>query len=182
MSIDAIKEQLPDTARDIRLNLGTVLTEAGAPGLSPTQIWGVALTSAISARNAGLAAEVEALARSQAGQETVDAAHAAASVMAMNNVYYRFAHLVSEPGYRTMPAKLRMNVIGRPGVPRADFELYSLVASAINGCGACMDSHEAALRKEGVPVEGIQSAIRIAAVIHAAAVALESAQVLQAAA
>ena len=78
------------------------------------------------------------------------AAKAAAAIMAMNNIYYRFVHLVSAPDYKSMPAKLRMNVIGRPGVEKTDFELWSLAVSAINGCGMCVDAHERELRKAGV--------------------------------
>ena len=74
------------------------------------------------------------------------AARAAASIMAMNNIYYRFTHLASAPDYKTLPARLRMNVIGKPGVDKADFELWCLAVSAINGCGVCIDSHEKILR------------------------------------
>ena len=93
--------------------------------------------------------------------------------MAMNNVYYRFTHLASDPQYATMPAKLRMNVLAKPGVDRADFELWSVAVSAINGCGACIDSHEKVLRKSGVSAETIQAAVRIASVVHAVAVTLD---------
>src|SRR3546814_12674734 len=75
-----------------------------------------------------------------------NAARAAAAVLAMNNVYYRFVHLASNQEYAKMPAKLRMNVIGSPGIATADFELFSLAVSAMNGCGACIDSHEKVLR------------------------------------
>jgi alkyl hydroperoxide reductase subunit D len=94
--------------------------------------------------------------------------------MAMNNIYYRFVHLSSAADYKTMPAKLRMNVIGKPGVEKADFELWSIAVSAINGCGMCIDSHEKILREAGVSAEQIQAAVRIAAVVHAVAVTLES--------
>ena len=73
-----------------------------------------------------------------------------------------------------MPAKLRMNVIGKPGVDKADFELWSLAVSAINGCGMCIDAHEDVLRKAGMSSEQIQTAIRYAAIIQSAAVALEA--------
>lgn len=170
-SIESIRASLPDTARDLRINLGTVLTEDGAPGLGVSQRLGSAITAAVTARDAGLAAALREQARSEGIDEaTIAAAEAAASIMAMNNVYYRFAHLVSDGAYRAMPARLRMNVIGKPGVPAEDFELYALVASAINGCGACMDSHERELRKRGVSAEAIHSAIRIAAVVNAVGV------------
>ena len=47
ISLDTIRDALPDYARDLKLNLGTVLTTAGAPGLTEKQIWAVAVASAI---------------------------------------------------------------------------------------------------------------------------------------
>jgi len=98
-----------------------------------------------------------------------NAARAAAAVMAMNNVYYRFVHLASNPVYETLPARLRMNVIGNPGIDKADFELFSLAVSAQNGCGMCIDSHERVLSQHGVKPETIQTAARIGAVMKAVA-------------
>ena len=91
----------------------------------------------------------------------------------MNNIYYRFLHLVEDPEYSQLPARLRMNVIGNPGIDKMDFELLSLAVSAINGCGKCVASHEQQLRKHEVSREAIQSAVRIASTIHAVAVVLE---------
>lgn len=105
----------------------------------------------------------------------VEAAKSAASVMAMNNVYYRFVHLVSNPEYKKMPARLRMNWLGNPRVDRADFELWALAVSAINGCGTCMDAHENALRQSGVGSDTIQTAVRFAAIVQSVAVAIEAA-------
>ena len=102
----------------------------------------------------------------------IDAAKAAATVMAMNNIYYRFTHLVHDEELRKLPVKLRMNIIGSPGIPKVDFELYSLAVSAINGCGMCMEAHVHEVVKGGISKLGIQSAIRIAAVINATAQAL----------
>ena len=92
----------------------------------------------------------------------------------MNNVYYRFIHLASNDKYATMRAGLRMNVIRMHGVPQADFELWCLAVSAINGCGACIDSHERVVREKGLSEEAVQAAIRIAAVIHAVARVLDA--------
>jgi alkyl hydroperoxide reductase subunit D len=92
------------------------------------------------------------------------------------NIYYRFLHLVEDPEYQSMPARLRMNVIGNPGIDKADFELLSLAVSAVNGCGMCIVSHERTLRKHDVSREQVQSAVRIASTIHAVAVVLEYAQ------
>lgn len=105
----------------------------------------------------------------------VEAAKSAASVMAMNHVYYRFVHLVSNPEYKTIPARLRMNWLGNPRVDRTDFELWALAVSAINGCGACMDAHEKALRQSSVSSDAIQPAVRFAAIVQSVAVAIEAA-------
>ena len=97
--------------------------------------------------------------------------------MGMNNVYYRFTHLVGSEDYRTMPARLRMNVIGNPGVARADFELWSLAVSAINGCGACLAAHERQVIEHGLSREAVQDAVRLASMLHGIAVALEAEEV-----
>ncbi len=175
MDVTTLKNAIPDYAKDLRLNLSTVLSPEGAPGLSAQQIAGVALASAVASRNPGLLAAIEAAAAPTLDAAHVTAARAAASIMGMNNVYYRFVHLVGNDEYGKLPAKLRMNVIGAPGIDKTDFELYSLAVSAINGCGACVAAHEKVVRKAGVTADGVQSAVRIAAVIHGVAVALESA-------
>ena len=169
MSLEQIRESLPDYARDIRLNLGTVLTPQGAPGLTEKQIASIALASAIAARNVELARAVEEWARGKLDDTSVAGAKAAAAIMGMNNVYYRFLHLVEDEEYGKLPARLRMNVIANPGIDRLDFELVSLAVSAVNGCGLCITSHERKLREDGLSREAVQSAVRIAAVIHAAA-------------
>lgn len=175
MSISDLKQALPEYAKDIRLNLSSVLKKEGAPGLSQEQVYGIALASAFSADNVEFARQVEALVKDEVDEATLNAAKAAASIMAMNNVYYRFLHLVGDQEYGRMPANLRMNVIGRPGVEKVDFELYSLAVSAINGCGLCVENHEKALRKADVSREAIQSAVRIAAVVKAAATTIRHA-------
>jgi lipoyl-dependent peroxiredoxin subunit D len=170
MSIDALKAQLPDYAKDLKLNLGTVLN---TPGLTAQQLWGTALASAIASRNPVVREAVLAEARRHLSPEAIGAAKAAAAIMAMNNIYYRFVHLASAPDYQTMPARLRMNVIANPGVDALDFELWSLAVSAINGCGLCIDAHEREIVKKGASRETVQNIIRIAAVVHAVAVTLE---------
>jgi alkyl hydroperoxide reductase subunit D len=171
--MDALRDRIPDYARDLRLNLSSVLTPQGTPGLSETQLWMTALASAIASRNAELARAVETVAAEKLAPVEVDAARAAAAIMGMNNVYYRFLHLVEDEEYAKLPAKLRMNVIGSPGIPKADFELISLAVSAVNGCGKCMTAHERVLRQHDIGREAVQSAVRIASVIHAVAGVLD---------
>jgi len=176
ITLDTIRDAIPDYARDLRLNLGSVLTTSGAPGLSEKQIWAVALASAIASRNGEFTRDIEALAATHLDATYVNGARAAAAIMGMNNVYYRFLHLVEDSEYAQLPARQRMNVIGNPGIDKVDFELLSLAVSAINGCGTCVASHERQLRKHELTRETVQSAVRIAATVHAVARVLESAK------
>ncbi|HSC06365.1 MAG TPA: carboxymuconolactone decarboxylase family protein [Steroidobacteraceae bacterium] len=173
MTLDTLKESIPDYARDLKLNLGSVLSAQGSPGLTEKQIWSVALATAIAARNVEFARSIETLAHDKLDSAHLNAARAAAAIMGMNNVYYRFLHLVDDREYQTLPARLRMNVIGNPGIAQDDFELLSLAVSAVNGCGLCITAHERKLREHGVSREAIQSAVRIASTIHAVAGTLE---------
>ena len=173
MNIEEIRDSLPDYARDLKLNLGSVLTASGAPGLNEKQIWSIALASAIAARNTSFARDIEAQAKAHLADVEVEGAKAAAAIMGMNNIYYRFLHLVEDNEYQSMPARLRMNVIANHGIDKLDFELISLAVSAVNGCGLCVTSHEKKLRAHEVSRESIQSAVRIAATIHAVAVTME---------
>ncbi|HEX4618835.1 MAG TPA: alkyl hydroperoxide reductase, partial [Steroidobacteraceae bacterium] len=95
-TLEAIRESLPAYARDLQLNLATVLTPAGAPGLTERQIWAVALASALASRNVAFSRDLSALAAAHLDAAHVTAAHAAAAIMGMNNVYYRFLHLVED--------------------------------------------------------------------------------------
>ena len=173
MSLSILKSAIPDYAKDLRLNLDSVLTETGAPGLSAKQIGLIALASAIASRHEPLTAAIAAEAEKTATAQELNGARTAAAIMAMNNIYYRFTHLVADPEYATLRAGLRMNAMGNPGCDKLDFELCSLAVSAINGCGKCMDSHEQTLRKHGLSAQAVQSAVRIASVVHAVAVTLE---------
>jgi alkyl hydroperoxide reductase subunit D len=94
--------------------------------------------------------------------------------MAMNNVYYRFRHMIGKPSYGTMPARLRMNRLAQPVTSKVDFELFSLAVSAINGCEMCLQAHERAVLEGGLDETHVHDAVRIAATIQASAVALET--------
>ena len=171
MSIASLKARLPAFAKDVSLNLSSIAED---DTLTPQQKYGLMVACGHATRNADVAAALEAEAAPHLTPVAADAARAAATIMAMNNIYYRFLHLASNPEYKSMPARLRMNVIGKPGVEKVDFELWSLAVSAINGCGMCIDSHEKVLREHGVPASTVQTAVRFAAVIQSAAVALET--------
>lgn len=169
-AVEILRARLAENARDTKLNLQSVLQ----PGMLTTaQRWGVAVASAAAARNAELLEAMLADARLEAGDGVIDDALAAASLMAMNNVYYRFRHMVGKPSYDQMPARLRMQRIAKPATNKPDFELFCLAVSAINGCEMCIRSHEAAVIGGGLTEDHVHDAVRIAAVVNAAAVALE---------
>ena len=179
MSLAQIKDRLPDYARDLKLNLSAI---GGASELSPRQMWGTALASALASRNADLIAAVAADAAPHLDEVAQRAAKAAAAVMGMNNIYYRFTHFMGEgTDYGKMPARLRMQVIGNPGVDHVDFELWCLAVSAINGCEMCVRSHEKVVRDKGASQAMVQDAARIAAILHAVAAVLDGEAALAAA-
>jgi len=160
-------ESIPEYAKDLKLNLGSVLRQ---PELTEQQAWGTVLCCAVASRNPRLLEVLLAEAGKHLSEQAVFAAKAAAAVMGMNNIFYRFRHLSTNPKYGEMPARLRMQVIRTHGSDPVDFELWCLAVSAINGCGVCVDAHEHVLREKGVGEETILAAVRIASVVHALAV------------
>ena len=166
MSLDALREQLPAYAKDLSLNLSSL---AGEDVLNTQQKWGTFVASAHAVGVGPVIKAAEASAREGGlSEEALTAAKGAAAIMGMNNVYYRALHIMKNgEEYRTLPARLRMTIIGNPGVDKVDFELWSTAVSAINGCGMCIDAHEAELKKHGVTNVQIQAAIRIASVVNA---------------
>ncbi|SNB55285.1 alkyl hydroperoxide reductase subunit D [Arboricoccus pini] len=177
MSLEDLRASLPDYAKDLKLNLSSLANEQV---LSAQQLAGTFVACAIASRNAALTSAVVAEYGAKLSPEALNAAKAAAAIMGMNNIYYRFTHLVEVPDYKTLPAKLRMTVIGRPGVEKVDFELWSLAVSAINGCGMCLESHEHVVREAGLNTEQVQAAVRVASVVHAVAVVLDAEAALSA--
>jgi len=171
MSLDALKERLPDYARDLKINLGVI---TGASSLTLRQHWGTAVAAALATRQREVIAAITAAAAPHLDDVALRAARGAASVMAMNNVYYRFLHFVGEGNdYQALPARLRMQLIGNPGVDALDFGLWCLAASAVTGCGACVVSHDKVVRQKSAAAPQVQDAVRIAAVVHALAATLD---------
>lgn len=166
--LEQLRSVFVEPTKDTKLNLQAVL---GDGSLSPEQRWGVAVACAIATRNPALREATLADARAATSEAVVEDGIAAASLMAMNNVYYRFRHMVD--GYDQKRAGLRMNRLVRPATNKVDFELFSLAVSAINGCETCLKSHEKAVIDGGLTDDHVHDAVRIAAVMAAAAVSLE---------
>ena len=122
MSIDALRDLIPSYAKDISLNLSSLSNETV---LNDQQKWGCFLASAHAIGVAPVVKLIEAQAATILTPEAMNAAKSAAAIMGMNNIYYRSLHLMKNHEYTTLPAKLRMNVIGNPGVDKLDFELWA---------------------------------------------------------
>ena len=171
-ALDALRDTLPDELKDIRLNLSSVLA---GENLQPAQAIGVALAAAAFVRcpplAGALAADLQAAGAATAGPVISDAT-AAAGLMAMNTVYYRFRHMLGKESYEARPPRLRMSRMAQPATNKADFELMSLGCAALAGCELCIKNHEASLVKLGVSEEACHDAVRIAAVINAVACGL----------
>jgi lipoyl-dependent peroxiredoxin subunit D len=168
--LELLRESLPEVARDIKLNLSSVL-QAGP--LTDAQKFGVAIASAHAAKNPRLASALSQDARTAGVTDgVIEDAVAAAVLMAMNNVYYRFRHQIGRETYSQRPARLRMNRLVTVKGTKADFELMCLAVSAINGCEACVRAHEKTVLEAGLSEDQVHDAVRVAATMNAAALAL----------
>jgi lipoyl-dependent peroxiredoxin subunit D len=169
-ALETLRAAIPEVAKDLKLNLGAVLQ----PGnLTLEQVWGVAVATAVASRNPQLRQAVLEDALLTVAPAVVEDAKAAAALMAMDNVYYRFRHMVGKEEYSEKPARLRMQRLGQVATNKADFELFCLAVSAVNGCERCLRSHEEVVVQAGLTTDQVHDAARIAATLHGVAVALE---------
>lgn len=169
--LEALLQGLPPYAEDLKLNIAAALRQTQ---LTLSQTWGTVIASSMASRSGVLiAAAFEEAAKTMLPAE-MNGAKTAAAIMGMNNIFFRFRHLVENPQYESLPAGIRMNGMRTHGADPLDFELWCLATSTIHGCGPCMAAHEKALRARGVGEETIEAAVRIAAVVHAIAVVLDT--------
>jgi lipoyl-dependent peroxiredoxin subunit D len=173
MTLEQLRDSLPEYAKDLKINVSNVLSQAELTG---RQTWGTAVACALATRNAALSGAILAEAASHIDEQTIHAAKGAFSVMGMNNIFYRFSHLTPNEKYKTMPARLRMQIIRTHGSDPVDFELWCLAVSAINGCAACVASHEHVVLEKGLTEETVLAAVRIASVMHAVGCVLDAEQ------
>lgn len=176
MSLDNIKDALPEYAKDLKLNLSSI---SRTTELTEQQLWGALVATAAATKSERLLREISEDALDNLSAEAYNAALGAASIMGMNNVFYRTKGQL-DGRYDDLRAGLRMNIIGNPGVDKADFELWSLAVSAMNGCGHCLTAHEATLREADVSRTAIFEAIRLASIVSGVAQALLTAEALAA--
>ncbi|MFC8529551.1 carboxymuconolactone decarboxylase family protein [Nocardia sp. NPDC057227] len=178
MSIENLKSALPEYAKDLKLNLSSITRSTV---LSEQQLWGTLLAAAAATRSATTLREIAEEAADTLSAEAYNAALGAASIMGMNNVFYRGKAFLGGK-YDDLRAGLRMQIIGNPGVAKADFELWSFAVSSINGCQHCLEAHEHTLREEGVSREVIFESLRAAAIVAGVGQAVQSTEALATAA
>lgn len=165
MSIDNLKNALPEYAKDQKLNIGSLTRSTE---LNEEQLWGSLVAAAAATKNATVISEIVDEAKGHLSEAALEAAFGAATVMAMNNVAYRSRHMLGDD-YSNVKMGLRMNIIANPGVEKANFELWSITVSAMNGCEACLVSHAEVVKQEGLTKEQIWEAVKIGAVVNAVA-------------
>lgn len=168
LGIDTLKDALPEYAKDLKLNLGSIVRTTE---LDEEQLWGSLLASAAATRNTTVLAQIGAEAADNLSAEAYNAALGAASIMGMNNVFYRARHFL-DGAYDDLRPGLRMNIIGNPGVAKVNFELWSFAVSAINGCSECVASHEQVVREAGVSREVVLEVLKVASIVSGVAQAI----------
>jgi lipoyl-dependent peroxiredoxin subunit D len=169
-SVDALRSTFPEPAKDLKLNLGGI---ASSEVLDADQMWALALGCVYYLRDEALKTAIVADAKAGGASDAViEDAQAAATLMGMNTIYFRFRHLVHKEVYAQKPARLRMQWMAKPKTNKALFELVSLAIAALAGCEVCIQSHEASVRQHGLTEDHVHEAVRIAAILQGAAVAL----------
>lgn len=165
MGVDDLRSTMPEYARDLRLNLGSVMS---ASNLDPVMAWGSALTAALVSKNAQVIQNISEDAKAHLDEAQIKAVKSAAAMMSMTNVWYKFTDLVKDDEVKKQPPKLRMNaMLNHGGVDHALYEAWSLSASVVNACGVCIDAHASQLSKLGIDAQQVGDIGRIAAVVKA---------------
>lgn len=167
--VDQIKDTIPDYAKDTRLNIDAVVKRST---LASEEAEAVALAAAFATGNTKLWTWMQS---QIADQKEAEAAITAASLMAMNNVWYPYVEMADDENLKGLPAQLRMNAIAtHGGTTKARFEAYSLSASIVGKCHFCVKAHYETLKAEGYTVEQLRDIGRIASVITALSRVLNS--------
>jgi len=167
-NLNELNQFLPEYAKDIKINLQNLISQENQV-LSAKQIFGSALASAYSTKEKTLIEIFENEAKIFLSDLEINAVKISTILMAMNNIYYRFAHISHDKEYLQMPANLRMRGIVDHGIEKIDFEIFALATSIINGCSGCIDAHANQIIKSGMSKNQVQMVAKIAAVVNSLA-------------
>lgn len=156
--------------KDLKINVTNAIE---ATSLSKKEAYLIGLSVAVNEKHEALQASLTRLATAEgATEKEIAETLSCASLMAANNVFYRFRHFVNKEYYTTTPAGIRMSIMANPVLGKEFFELLSLVVSALNGCEMCVTSHEEALLKHGTSQQRILEAVRLGAILRSLIVLL----------
>ena len=170
-ALSTLLEGLPPWARDLKLNLSSILEDEALP---PAARYGAALACALVEAEPSLATALLEETRAKAGEAAVEEARAMAALMGMNNVIYRSRHWLGDEQLAGVPVRLRMMRLGQPATTKPEQELIALAVSAQNGCERCVGAHAQVLEKAGLDRSRVHDALRIAATVRGVAVALRA--------
>lgn len=172
-TIETVLNSLPEYAKDIKLNLSSL--NNNHTHITDQQFYGIILAAAFASKNSDLVEAANNSISQHLDTQALNGVKAAATIMSMTNIYYRFTDLVENENYAKMAAGLRMNIIRDHGVNKTDFEMWSLAVSIINGCSMCINAHEKQLvTSHGITPDAIGLIAKISAVIHALARTMET--------
>ena len=175
MSIENLRNALPSYAKDMNLNLSSL---PRITSLTEQQLWGAILATAAATKVDSVVVEIAAEAKEHLSETAFDAALGAATIMGMNNIFYRTRGFL-DGAYDDQRANLRMQIIGKNGgIDKLDFEMLALAVSAVNGCSHCVAAHEHTIREEGASKEQVNDLIRIAAALGGVAQGIQLAEAL----
>ncbi len=150
--------------RDLKLNFNSTLTSAH---LSEKECALLGLSTAVNNNNNNPLVNfyTDYAEKSGATAEEIAEAVGCASLLASNNIFYRFRHFTQKEKYSQIPARIRMQLMMKPVTGKEFFELMSLTISAVNGCEMCVNAHEDSLIKLGTTEERIFDAVRIGSLV-----------------
>lgn len=165
VGLDLLEKGESRYVRDLKINFSSTLT---SEHLTAKEIGLIGVSIAVNNNNKILTNFYTSFCeRNESTAEEIAEAVACASLLASNNVFYRFRHFTQKEKYTQIPARIRMQIMAKPVTGKEFFELLSLAVSAVNGCEMCVNAHEDSLIKLGTTEERIFDAVRIASLITA---------------
>lgn len=175
MALDNLKHLIPDYAKDQRRNLDALINTSV---LTQQQLWGCLLVSAATSRNDVVLKLVNAEASEHLSDKAVDVALACTTAMTLNNYGFRAKHWLGHD-FEAIRFGLRNGVSLKPGVVQADYELWAVAVSVVNGCEQCTQAHSRDAQEQGLSTLQLWEAVKIASVIQAIAQTIHMETVLK---
>ena len=150
--------------KDLKINTGNVVFNTQYLNKKEALLLGYGV--AVNEKSAVLKSSFSRMAEQEGATEAELAeVVACASLMATNNVFYRFRHFMGKDFYNNTPAGIKMSIMINPVLGKEFFELLSLALSSVNGCEMCVRSHEQSVLNHGASEARILESVKLASVI-----------------